>query len=290
MRGFTGPWAFLPLLLILTGIGFALMVGAARSVARHADLRSVRAGRGGRMYCDADREPDRLGSGDGGLQLRAAAGRDCAFGCADLPRQRPGGSDARVNLGPFQPVEAIKILLVFFLAGYFAKRWPLLRELREKRFVRGADVPASNCRRLQYALPVLIGVAVALLFFYLQKDLGPALVFACVFLALYAIARNRVPLALSGIAALLGGFLIGYFLGTPKTVHDRVAMWLSPWSNTVRGGDQVAHSLWAMASGGALGTGPGLGESDVIPAGYTDLIVSVLGEDWGFLGHRCASI
>ncbi len=61
-------------------------------------------------------------------------------------------------------------------------------------------------------------------------------------------------------------------------------MWLSPWSNTVRGGDQVAHSLWAMASGGALGTGPGLGESDVIPAGYTDLIVSVLGEDWGFLG------
>ena len=52
----------------------------------------------------------------------------------------------------------------------------------------------------------------------------------------------------------------------------------------MRGGDQVAHSLWAMASGGALGTGPGLGESDVIPAGYTDLIVSVLGEDWGFLG------
>ncbi len=49
----------------------------------------------------------------------------------------PAGSDARVNLGPFQPVEAIKILLVFFLAGYFAKRWPLLRELREKRFDRG---------------------------------------------------------------------------------------------------------------------------------------------------------
>ena len=68
-----------------------------------------------------------------GLQLRAAARRDCAFGSPDLSRQRPAGSDARVNLGPFQPVEAIKILLVFFLAGYFAKRWPLLRELREKR-------------------------------------------------------------------------------------------------------------------------------------------------------------
>jgi hypothetical protein len=131
---------------------------------------------------------------------------------------------------------------------------------------------------------VIVGVGVALVFFYLQKDLGPALVFACVFLTLYSIARNRVTLAATGMAALLGGFLAGYFLGVPKTVHDRVAMWLSPWSNTVRGGDQVAHSLWAMASGGALGSGPGLGESDVIPAGYTDLIVSVLGEDWGFLG------
>jgi hypothetical protein len=30
----------------------------------------------------------------------------------------PEGNDARVNLGPFQPVELIKILLVFFLAGY----------------------------------------------------------------------------------------------------------------------------------------------------------------------------
>jgi hypothetical protein len=93
-----------------------------------------------------------------------------------------------------------------------------------------------------------------------------------------------VALAALGMSALLGGFLAGYFLGTPKTVHDRVAMWLSPWSNTVRGGDQVAHSLWAIASGGPLGAGPGLGESDVIPAGHTDLIVSVLGEDWGFLG------
>ena len=43
-------------------------------------------------------------------------------------------SDARVNLGPFQPVEFIKILLALFLAGYFARKWGRLRDLREKRF------------------------------------------------------------------------------------------------------------------------------------------------------------
>ena len=42
------------------------------------------------------------------------------FGLLEKFGRGPAGNDAKVNLGPFQPVEAIKILLVFFLAGYFA--------------------------------------------------------------------------------------------------------------------------------------------------------------------------
>lgn len=284
IRGFNGPWAYLPLLLMLTGIGYALMTGLrdplrdtlifipfAQGVAAGCIL----------MLIASFIDWERTTSGYSFVPLLGAVVLSIAL---IFLGSGPTGSDARVNLGPFQPVEAIKILLVFFLAGYLAKRWPLLRELREKRSFVARIVPWIQIPPLEYAVPVLIGVAVALLFFYLQKDLGPALVFACVFLALYSIARNRVGLAATGLIALLGGFLTGYFLGTPKTVHDRVAMWLSPWSNTIRGGDQVAHSLWAMASGGTFGSGPGLGETDVIPAGYTDLIVSVLGEDWGFFG------
>jgi cell division protein FtsW (lipid II flippase) len=284
IRGFSGPWAFLPLLLILTGIGYALMVGL-RDPLRDT-LIFVPFAEGVAVGCVVMLTAslidwDAATAAYSFVPLLGAVALSIAL---IFLGSGPAGSDARVNLGPFQPVEAIKVLLVFFLAGYFAKRWPLLRELREKRFIVAKVLPGIDMPRLQYALPVMFGVGVALLFFYLQKDLGPALVFACVFLTLYSIARNRVTLAATGMAVLLGGFLTGYFLGVPKTVHDRVAMWLSPWSNTVRGGDQVAHSLWAMASGGALGSGPGLGESDVIPAGYTDLIVSVLGEDWGFLG------
>jgi cell division protein FtsW (lipid II flippase) len=282
IRGFAGPWAYLPLLLLLTGIGFALMTGL-RDPLRDT-LVFIPFAQGVAVGClvmmTASLIDWEAAAGYSFVPLLGAIVLSVAL---IVLGSGPAGSDVRVNLGPFQPVEIIKILLVFFLAGYFARRWPLLRELREKRlFAR--MLPFIEIPPLEYAAPVLIGVAVALLFFYLQKDLGPALVFACVFLTLYAIARNRVPLAMAGLATLLGGFLAGYFLGTPKTVHDRVAMWLSPWSNMVRGGDQVAHSLWAMASGGALGTGPGLGESGVIPAGHTDLIVSVLGEDWGLAG------
>jgi cell division protein FtsW (lipid II flippase) len=284
VRGFTGPWIFAPLLLILTGLGFALTIGLRdplRDTLIFVPFAQGVAGGCIVMLIASLIDWERVTAAYSFVPLLGAIALSVAL---IFLGSGPAGSDARVNLGPFQPVEAIKILLVFFLAGYFAKRWPLLRELREKRSPVARMLPFLDIPPLQYAAPVIVGVGVAVLFFYLQKDLGPALVFACVFLTLYSIARNRVSLALAGLTALLGGFLAGYFLGIPKTVHDRVAMWLSPWSNMVRGGDQVAHSLWAMASGGALGTGPGLGETGVIPAGYTDLIVSVLGEDWGFLG------
>ena len=76
----------------------------------------------------------------------------------------------------------------------------------------------------------------------------------------------------------------GYLSGVPHTVRERVSMWLSPWDNLVHGGDQLAHSLWAYATGGIAGTGMGQGDPGFVPAGHTDLILAVLGEQWGFLG------
>jgi cell division protein FtsI/penicillin-binding protein 2 len=61
-------------------------------------------------------------------------------------------------------------------------------------------------------------------------------------------------------------------------------MWLSPWDNNVRGGDQLAQSLWAFATGGAWGSGPGYGDPSVIPAGHTDLILASVTEEWGIVG------
>ena len=52
-----------------------------------------------------------------------------------------------------------------------------------------------NVPRADYVLPVLVGVGLALVFFFLQKDLGPALMLSCVFLAVYGVARGRVGLA-----------------------------------------------------------------------------------------------
>jgi cell division protein FtsI/penicillin-binding protein 2/cell division protein FtsW (lipid II flippase) len=195
----------------------------------------------------------------------------------------PAGNDAKVNLGPFQPVEAIKILLVLFLAGYFTRNWERLRDLREKRVLprlfRRIGMP-----RLEHMVPVLCAVGVALVFFFKLKDLGPALVTLFVFLTMFAVARGRPGLALAGALLMFGSVAVGYRLGQPHTVVDRINMWLAPWDNDVHGGDQLAHALWAFSTGGPVGSGPGWGDPSLIPAGNTDLVLPAIGEEWGFVG------
>jgi cell division protein FtsW (lipid II flippase) len=196
----------------------------------------------------------------------------------------PAGSNAKVNLGPIQPIELIRLLLGLFLAGYFARRWELLRQIRG-RTIRDVQLPDwLRLPRVEYVLPVTVGVATALLFFFLQKDLGPALFVSCVFLATYAIARNRVGLALLGLATLTAGFYVGYALNVSSTLSARVTMWQSAWDNAARGGDQIAQAMWALATGGLFGTGLGLGDTRYVPAGFTDLPFAAIGEELGFVG------
>jgi cell division protein FtsW (lipid II flippase) len=195
----------------------------------------------------------------------------------------PGTSGAKVNLGPIQPIEAIRLLLALFLAGYFARVWELLRQVNEKALPPAAP-SWLRIPRVGYLVPVLGGVGLALIFFFLQKDLGPALMLSCVFLALYAVARGGAAAALVGSGVLVAGFYLGYRLHISETLAARVAMWQAPWDNAVRGGDQVAQSVWALATGGVFGTGFGLGETRYLPAGHTDLALAALGEELGLVG------
>jgi cell division protein FtsW (lipid II flippase) len=283
-RGFSGAQAVLPVLHLLSGIGLVLMISL------RDPLRDTLAFSGfvegvalGCIALAAASLPDyrRLTGRLSYVPLLLSFALSVAlilFGTG------PGASDAKVNLLGFQPAELIRILLVFFLAGYFADRWEFLRTLREQRpevasVSRWVDLP-----RFEYLLPVLVGVAVSLAFFFLQKDLGPALLIACLFLAMYAVARDRYLFAAGGLLLILAGFVGGYLIHFPRNVASRVSMWLSPWDNAVRGGDQVVHALWGMATGGVFGSGIALGDPGVMPAAHTDLILAVLGEEWGFLG------
>ena len=53
----------------------------------------------------------------------------------------PGASHAKVNLGPVQPVEGIRLLLMLFLAGYFARKWQQLRPALRTKSPRRVQYP-----------------------------------------------------------------------------------------------------------------------------------------------------
>ena len=201
----------------------------------------------------------------------------------------PGTSDAKVNLFGFQPVEVIKLLLVLFLAGYFAEHWQLIRELRQKPpealgvFSRWLKLPP-----VQYVAPIAGGVAVALLFFTFQKDLGPGLIVSLLFLVYYGVARRKAAVVVLGLLMIIAGFWFVTTFGVSRTVATRVAMWQSPWRNfALSGGDHLAHSLWAFASGGVAGAGLGLGNPESVREVGTDFILAGIGEELGFIGTLC---
>ncbi len=284
LSGFAGDNLLLPVAHLLTGLGLALMVSLRDPVRDTMLFREFAQGVLGGcilMAICSSLDYERLARRYTYLPLAAAfllALLLMFFGSG------PGGSDAKVNLGFFQPAEAIRILLVFFLAGYFASHWDALREMRQQKGPLAGLAHLLHVARYDYTLPVFAGVAVSLCLFVALRDMGPALVVGVLFLGLYSVARNSFRLAAAGLLAVITALGAASALGWPDTVSNRVEIWLSVWNNHVRGGDQVAHSLWSFATGGVTGTGLGLGSPQSTPAGHTDLILSVLGEQMGFFG------
>lgn len=195
----------------------------------------------------------------------------------------PAGSGAKVNLFGVQPGEFVRVFAAAALALYLGRRWELIRGLSKPIDVAVAPRPIYLPRPADVR-PLLVVVGTLLVSFFLLRDLGPALVLGLITLALYGIARGRAVAAVLAILGLVGCFAGAYAVGAPATIVKRVAIWLDPWQNALPGGDQIAHAFWAMATGSAFGLGPGAGESRLVPAGHTDLVIAVLGEELGYVG------
>jgi cell division protein FtsW (lipid II flippase) len=203
--------------------------------------------------------------------------------------QGPAGSGAKVNLFGVQPGELVRVLAVAALALYLGRRWELIRGLSKPVNLPGGVAVAPRpifLPRPADIRPLLVVVGILVVSFFLLRDLGPALVLGLITLALYGIARGRVVAAVLAILGLVGCFAGAYAVGAPATIVKRVAIWLDPWQNALPGGDQIAHAWWAMATGSTFGLGAGAGESRLVPAGHTDLVIAVLGEELGYVGLR----
>lgn len=175
---------------------------------------------------------------------------------------RKKGAINWVKLGSiaFQPAEITKLLLIFILAAYYSN----IPKWKEKKYSS------------YYVMGVIYSFIILL---FLQRDLGTALVFYAIFIAIQFIYEEDRKLIFYNIGLFAMGGMLGYTLF--DHVKIRFQAWLNPWKYIERQGYQITQSLFAIAEGGFFGRGLGLGHPDFIPVVYTDFIFSAICEEMG---------
>ena len=171
----------------------------------------------------------------------------------------------------FQPGELAKIMLIVFLAGY----------LREKR-----EVLAQG--RIKDFGPLLAIWGAAMLVIVETNDLGSALLYYGIFLAMLYVATARGWYAFGGLVLFVAGSALLY-QAVPR-VRERVSIWIDPWAHVHTTGYQITQSLYSIGNGGFDGKGFGKGVfattngHTLIPQLNTDFIYAALAQELGLVG------
>ncbi len=176
----------------------------------------------------------------------------------------------------FQPSEALKVILVAFLASYLAEQYPNMRLATSAMFGNYAWLSP----RLLGPILLMWGLCVVVLVW--QRDLGTASLFFIVFMLLIYVASGQTWLLVGGGSlALLAGW-VAYHLFS--VVRLRVDIWINPWLESDGRAYQIVQSLMAVGAGGIFGQGVGQGSPTYIPVVHSDFVFSALSEEWGLLG------
>lgn len=156
-----------------------------------------------------------------------------------------------------QPAEIIKILFVFYIASYY------------------------NNKKINIYV-YLTSIYGFIMFLFLQKDLGTAMIFYFTFFTImYIYEEDRkqiyIQILLAAIISIISYIHIYH-------VKVRIIAWLNPWQYIEKEGYQITQSLFAIVSGGFFGTGLGMGYPKLIPEVHTDFIFSAICEEFGIFG------
>lgn len=164
----------------------------------------------------------------------------------------------------FQPSEPLKLLLVIYLSAYLADR---------------ASIRLSS---LPLLVPTLVVTGLALLLLLVQRDLGTASIFVSIFTIIIFLATGKRRVLLTAIFFLSLALTVGYFY--IDIIHVRVEAWLDPWADPSGQSYQIVQSILAVANGGTIGRGLGLGSPLLVPVAISDFIFAAIAEETGLAG------
>lgn len=175
----------------------------------------------------------------------------------------------------FQPAEVAKLALIGFFAGYLVAKRDVLA-LASRRIL-GFDLPRGRDMG-----PILVAWLVSMFVLVFQRDLGTALLFFGLFVAMLYIATERRSWLVLGLGMfVLGGYVAYWLFGH---VRQRIDIWLDPFKDETDSGFQLVQALYGLANGGVVGTGLGQGRPTDVPFAKTDFILATIGEELGLTG------
>ena len=164
----------------------------------------------------------------------------------------------------FQPSEPLKLLLVIYLSAYLADR---------------VSIRLSS---LPLLVPTLVVTGLALLLLLVQRDLGTASIFISIFTVIIFLATGKRRVLLSVVFFLFLALGVGYFF--VDIIQVRVEAWLDPWADPSGQSYQIVQSLLAVANGGTIGRGLGIGSPLLVPVAISDFIFAAIAEEAGLAG------
>lgn len=181
---------------------------------------------------------------------------------------RINGAKRWIPLGPvsIQPMEFVKIALVFYLAYFMSSKQALI-----KTFSRGVIPPFA-----------VTGLFCFLLL--LQPDFGSAVVLAGILFFMCVAGGTRFVYLFVAVGMALSGAL-ALAIASPYRLR-RLTAFLDPFQDAQNTGYQLVQSLYAIGSGSFFGVGVGASRQKMfyLPEAHNDFIMAVLGEEMGFLG------
>lgn len=164
----------------------------------------------------------------------------------------------------FQPSEPLKLLLVIYLSAYLADR---------------VSIRLSS---LPLLVPTLVVTGISLLLLVVQRDLGTASIFVFIFAIIIFLATGKRRILLSTMLFLTLALVLGYFF--IDIIRIRVDGWINPWSDPSGNSYQIVQSILAVANGGTIGRGLGLGSPLLVPVAISDFIFAAIAEESGLVG------
>jgi cell division protein FtsW (lipid II flippase) len=188
--------------------------------------------------------------------------------------QEVNGAKLWIRLGPiqFEPIEAIKLCVVLFMAAYLAETADVIAEAR----------PWSLRANAKYLGPLFIGWGTSVGILVFERDVGTAALLVAIFAAMLYVATRRFDLVVGsvGVFAVAAWWAMHHY----SYVALRIASWRDPFADPYGSGYQTLQALFGLGAGGFFGTGYGLGRPDYIPAVATDYIYAAFSEEFGALG------